>query len=113
MIIAGLWTEVCIAMPTIKALEAGYTVYVVADACGGTTKISHDTAMQRMMQAGAIPITWLQFLMELQRDWSREETCAAVLDIAMEHAGTYGVGIEYATTQHESEHPVEEGNFVI
>jgi len=112
LIIAGLWTEVCVAMPTIKALESGYTVYVVADACGGTTKLSHQMAMQRMIQAGAIPITWLQLLMELQRDWSREETCNAVLDIAIKHAGIYGMGIEY-DRENMSALPVDESNFVI
>lgn len=111
LVIAGLWTEVCIALPTIKALESGYTVYVVADACGGTTKVAHQTAMQRMIQAGAIPITWLQFLLELQRDWAREETCTEVLDLAMEHAGTYGVGIEHAISQAKTS--ADEANFVI
>lgn len=111
LIIAGLWTEVCVALPAITALEAGYAVYVVADACGGTTCLAHQTAMQRMLQAGAVPITWLQFLLELQRDWGREETCSAVLDLAMEHAGTYGVGIEYATNKMHTQ--TEEGSFVI
>jgi nicotinamidase-related amidase len=111
LILAGLWTEVCIALPAIKALESGYTVYVVADACGGTTSLAHQTAMQRMIQAGAIPLTWLQLLLELQRDWAREETCTAVLDLAMEHGGTYGVGIEYVTSQTKT--TAEETNFVI
>lgn len=111
LVIAGLWTEVCIALPTIKALESGYTVYVVADACGGTTAVAHQMAMQRMIQAGAIPITWLQFLLELQRDWAREETCAAVLELAMEHAGTYGVSLDYAGSKLSTS--VDETNFVI
>ena len=111
LVIAGLWTEVCIVFPTLKALESGYTVYVVADACGGTTTIAHEMALQRMIQAGAIPITWLQYLLELQRDWERQETYAEVLNIAMEHAGAYGVGIEYA--QSMSSPQDEESNFVI
>ncbi|HSW70639.1 MAG TPA: hydrolase [Gammaproteobacteria bacterium] len=111
IVIAGLWTEVCVTLPAIKALESGYSVYVVADACGATTALAQQTAMQRMVQAGAIPITWLQFLLELQRDWAREETCAQVLELAMEHAGTYGVGIEYAASKAAS--PAEESNFVI
>ncbi len=111
LIIAGLWTEVCVAMPALKAVESGYTVYVVADACGGTTEIAHEMAMQRMIQAGVIPLTWLQLLLELQRDWARQGTYSEVLNIAMEHAGAYGVGIEYAKTMITTEQ--EEANFVI
>lgn len=111
LVIAGLWTEVCVTLPTLKALESGYSVYVVADACGATTALAQQTAMQRMVQAGAIPITWLQFLLELQRDWAHEDTCAQVLELAMEHAGTYGVGIEYTASKIGSS--AEEANFVI
>jgi len=111
LVIAGLWTEICVAFSTIKALESGYTVYVVADACGGTTKIAHKTAMQRMIQAGAIPITWLQFLLELQRDWARQESSTEVSNIIMEHAGAYGVGLECAKTMNNS--LIEETTFVI
>lgn len=106
LVMGGLWTEVCIVLPTIQALEAGYEVYVVADACGGTSPVAHDVAIQRMVQAGAVPITWLQFLLELQRDWARQETYDAVLALAKEHAGAYGVGIQYAKAvlgEHASE----------
>lgn len=96
LVLAGLWTEVCIVTPTIMALEAGYEIYVVADACGGTSQMAHDMAMQRMIQAGAVPITWLQFVLELQRDWARTETYDAVTSLAREDAGSYGLGIEYA-----------------
>lgn len=96
LVLAGLWTEVCIVLPTVQALEDGYEVYVVADACGGTSTVAHDMAIQRMVQSGAVPITWLQFLLELQRDWARQKTYDAVLAIAKEHAGAYGVGIAYA-----------------
>lgn len=96
IVFAGLWTEVCIVTPTIQALEAGYEIYVVADACGGTTQVAHDMAMQRMIQAGAVPITWLQFLLELQRDWARTETYDAVTSLAQDDAGSYGLGIDYA-----------------
>lgn len=96
IVFAGLWTEVCIVLPTIQALEEGYEVYIVADACGGTSQVAHDMAMQRMIQAGAVPITWLQFLLELQRDWARTETYDAVTTLAREDAGSYGMGIEYA-----------------
>lgn len=96
LLLAGLWTEICIALPAINALEAGYEVYVVADACGDVSGMAHDMSMQRMIQAGAVPVTWLQVLMELQRDWARKETYDEVLAIAKEHAGAYGAGIQYA-----------------
>lgn len=96
LILGGLWTEVCIVLPTIQALEAGYEVYVVADACGATSTTAQEMAMQRMIQAGAVPVTWLQVMLELQRDWARQETYDAVLKTAIDHAGSYGVGITYA-----------------
>lgn len=73
LIIAGLWTEVCVAFPTLDALRAGYEVYVVADAIGGVSRVAHDAAMQRMIQAGAVPISVLGLACELQRDWGRPE----------------------------------------
>lgn len=73
LIIAGLWTEVCVAFPTIDALRANYEVYVVADAIGGVSRVAHESAMQRMIQAGAIPISVLGLACELQRDWGRPE----------------------------------------
>ena len=96
LIVAGLWTELCVAMPVIHALEAGYEVYFVADACGDVSDVAHNMSVQRMIQAGAVPLTWLQVLLELQRDWARKETYNAVLDVCREHAGAYGVGIRYA-----------------
>ena len=98
LVMGGLWTEVCIVLPAIQALEAGYEVYVVTDACGGVSMTAHDMAIQRMIQAGAVPIMWLQFLLELQRDWARQETYAAVLGIVKEHGGAYGQGVVYAET---------------
>jgi len=74
LIIAGLWTEVCVAFPTLDALREGYRVFVVADAIGGVSKVAHDSAMQRMEQAGATPITVLGLACELQRDWGRPES---------------------------------------
>ena len=71
LVIAGLWTEVCVAFPTHDALLAGYQVYVVADAIGGVSRVAHESAMQRMIQAGAIPISVLGLACELQRDWGR------------------------------------------
>ncbi len=96
LIFGGLWTEVCIVGPAIDALQEGYEVYVVADACGGTSVVAHDMAMLRMIQAGAVPVTWLQVLLELQRDWARTKTYGAVMEIVKEVAGTYGVGVQYA-----------------
>ena len=73
LVIAGLWTEVCVAFPTLDALRANYEVYVVADAIGGVSRVAHESAMQRMIQAGAIPISVLGLACELQRDWGRPE----------------------------------------
>jgi len=96
IVMGGLWTEVCIADATIDALQEGFEVYVVADACGATSTMAQEMAMQRMIQAGAVPVTWLQVLLELQRDWARTKTYDAVLNVAKEHGGPYGVGIQYA-----------------
>lgn len=97
LVIAALWTEVCGIGPVLSAVEDGYDVYFVTDASGGVSKEAHDMAVQRMIQAGAHPITWVQYLLELQRDWARTDTYAAVTDIAKQHAGGYGLGITYAT----------------
>ncbi|MBD1853324.1 hydrolase [Cyanobacteria bacterium FACHB-502] len=98
LVIAALWTEVCLVFPAIQALEAGYEVYFVVDASGGTSQIAHDMAVQRLIQAGAVPVTWQQVLLEYQRDWARKETYDAVIEIVKEHSGAYGVGVEYAYT---------------
>ncbi len=98
LVLGGLWTEVCIVLPAIQAIEAGYEVYVVADACGGVSTMAHDLAIYRMFQAGAVPMTWLQFLLELQRDWARQETYAATTKIVGDHGGAYGQGVLYAQT---------------
>jgi len=98
LVIAALWTEVCLTFPALEAMAEGYEVYFVEDASGGTSVAAHDMAVQRMIQAGAIPVTWQQFLLEMQRDWSRKETYDATLDVALEHGGAYGVGVEYAKT---------------
>ena len=73
LILAGLWTEVCVAFPAIDAIRAGYQVFVVADAIGGVSKVAHESAMQRMIQAGAAPISVLGLACELQRDWGRPQ----------------------------------------
>ena len=98
LVIAGLWTEVCVVLPTISAIEDGYQVYVITDASGGVSEEAHERAIQRMIQAGAIPMTWLQYLLELHRDWARAEKYNEVNAIAMEHGGGYGLGIDYIKT---------------
>ena len=98
LVIAALWTEVCLAFPAIQAMEAGYEVYAVEDASGGTSEAAHRCAMQRIVQAGAVPVTWQQVLLEFQRDWARRETYDAVMRIVLEHSGAYGQGVEYAYT---------------
>lgn len=96
LVLAGLWTEVCVTMPALDAMRAGYEVYVVADACGGTSEKAHEHAISRMEKNGAQTITWLQFLLELQRDWAHQETYYATMGIVKQHAGAYGVGVQYA-----------------
>lgn len=98
LIMAALWTEVCLTFPALEAIEAGYEVYIVTDASGGTTQEAHDMAVQRMIQAGAIPVTWQQVLLEYQRDWSKRESYDAVMDLVREHSGAYGMGVDYAYT---------------
>ncbi|WP_426454999.1 hydrolase [Paenibacillus sp. S-38] len=98
LVMAALWTEVCLAFPTIAALKEGYEVYIVTDASAGTTDEAHQTSIQRMIQAGAIPVTWQSVLLEYQRDWARQDTYDAVMDIALQHSGAYGAGVFYAHT---------------
>ena len=99
VVVAGLWTEVCNNSFALCAmLEGDYEIYMVADASGGTFKEAHDFAMQRMIQAGVIPVTWQQVMLEWQRDWARKETYTAVMDIVREHSGAYGMGVDYAYT---------------
>jgi nicotinamidase-related amidase len=95
IIMAALWTEVCLAFPAISAIKAGYEVYAVIDASGASTLEAHEMAIQRMIQAGVIPVTWLQVMCELQRDWARQETYAAVMELIKEHGGAYGTGVFY------------------
>ncbi|MFI9307121.1 hydrolase [Streptomyces triculaminicus] len=96
IILSGLWSEVCLVMPALSALAQGYEIYVVADASAGVTPAAHEHAIQRMTAAGAVPVTWLQVLLELQRDWARTETYAATLEVVKEHGGAYGMGVVYA-----------------
>jgi nicotinamidase-related amidase len=98
VVLAGLWTSVCIVGPALSALEQGFEVYVIADACGDVSAEAHERAMQRMIQAGARPITSLQYLLELQRDWARGDSYGLTTGIAKQHGGSYGLGIIYAKT---------------
>jgi nicotinamidase-related amidase len=98
IVLAGLWTETCVALPTIQAINDGYEVYVVEDCCGDVSQLAHDNAMKRVVQAGAKPVTALSVMLEWQRDWALKETYDAVMDIARTHCGAYGVGVEYAYT---------------
>ncbi|WP_327712792.1 hydrolase [Streptomyces sp. NBC_00464] len=96
LVVAGLWTEVCVVLPTLSAISQGYDVYVVTDASGGVSPQAHEHAIQRMVQGGAIPVTWVQVLLELQRDWARTESYVPVTEVVKEHGGAYGLGLVYA-----------------
>ena len=98
VVLAGLWTSVCIVGPALSALEQGFEVFVIADACGDVSDEAHERAMPRMIQAGARPMTSLQYLLELQRDWARGETYEMTTGIARTFGGAYGLGIVYAKT---------------
>src|SRR5208282_3191312 len=90
LVFAGLWTSVCIVGPALSALDQGFEVYVIADACGDVSTEAHDRAMDRMVQAGARPMTSLQYLLELQRDWARTETYDQTVRVSIAHGGGYG-----------------------
>jgi nicotinamidase-related amidase len=98
LVLAGLWTEVCIAFPSVQAIHDGFEVYVVEDCCGDISQLAHDNAMKRVIQAGAKPVTSLQVMLEFQRDWAEKDTYDAVMDIVKTHYGAYGVGVEYVYT---------------
>ena len=98
IILAGLWTETCIALPTIQAIHDGFEIYVAEDCCGDVSQLNHDNAMRRMIQAGAKPVTALSTLLEWQRDWAQRDTYDAVMDLVKNHFGAYGIGVEYAYT---------------
>ena len=95
LIMAALWTEICLAMPAIHALGEGYEVYIVTDASGGVTAEVHEMAVRRMVQAGAVPMTWLAVQAELQRDWAREATVPGLAEILAQHAGGTGVALAW------------------
>jgi nicotinamidase-related amidase len=96
LLISGLLTEACVSFPVLSALNDGYTVFLVADACGGLTPASHELALRRMEAAGAKMTSWIQVLLEFQRDWTRHETYAGARAIVEAHGGGYGIGLAYA-----------------
>jgi len=99
IVVSGLWTEVCNLTFALSAMhDTDYEIYMVADASGGTSKEAHDYAMQRMVQAGVVPVTWQQVLLEWQRDWAHRDTYDAVMALVKEHSGAYGMGVDYAYT---------------
>jgi len=99
IVVSGLWTEVCNLTFSLSCLhDTDYEIYMVADASGGTSADAHKYAMDRMIQAGVVPVTWQQVMLEWQRDWARKETYDAVTGVVKEHSGAYGMGIDYAVT---------------
>ena len=98
ILLAGLWTEVCVCWPAIQMLDEGYNVFVVEDACGATSQAAHEAALSRMVQAGVIRMTTVATVLEFQRDWKNREHYSELMDLFREHGGAYGVGIEYAYT---------------
>lgn len=114
VIVSGLWTEVCNTTFALSAmLEGGYEIYMVADASGGTSVDAHNYAMDRMVQAGVVPMTWQQVLLEWQRDWAKRDSYDAVMDLVKEHSGAYGMGVDYAYTMvHKAPERVEHGPII-
>jgi hypothetical protein len=99
IVLAGLWTENCVALPTVQAIHDNYEVYVVEDCCGDVSQLAHDNPMKRVIQAGAKPVTALSVILEWQRDWAERNTNDAIMDIVKSHFGAYGIGVEYAYTR--------------
>jgi nicotinamidase-related amidase len=105
VVVAGLWTEACVLFPTIDMLREGFEIYVPADACGDLSVEAHNRSMERMIQAGAVPITALQYVFELQQDWARSETYNGVMEILKAHS-PYGIQVRFskwALGEHASE----------
>jgi nicotinamidase-related amidase len=105
IVVAGLWTEACVMFPTLELLREDFEVYIPADACGDVSLEAHERAMERAIQAGAVPITSLQYLFELQQDWARSETYNGVMEILKAHS-PYGIQVRFskwALGEHASE----------
>lgn len=96
IVLCGLWTSVCIVGPALSAIEQGFKVYFIADACGDISCEAHERACARMIQAGCIPMTSLQYLLELQRDWARAQTYNETVSVSVRYGGAYGLGLIYA-----------------
>lgn len=96
LLISGMFTEACVTFAALSAAADDYEVFVVADACGGLTEASHDLALRRMATAGVFITSWIQVLLEMQRDWTRHETYAGARAIVESHGGGYGIGLAYA-----------------
>ena len=95
LVIAALWTEICLAYPVLSALGEGFEVFIVTDASGGVSVEAHERGVQRMVQAGAVPLTWIGFASELQRDWAREKTIAGISEIMLKHGGNIGSSLAW------------------
>jgi nicotinamidase-related amidase len=113
IVLAGLWTETCVALATVQALHDGYEVFVVEDCCGDINQLSHENAMKRVIQAGAKPVTALSVLLEWQRDWAARGTYDAVMDVVKTHYGAYGMGVEYAYTMVHGAPPTKFPEYVV
>jgi nicotinamidase-related amidase len=98
IILAGLWTEACVTYPALSMSYDGFKVFIAADACGGASRAAHEMAIERMVQAGVIPCTWQQIMLEWQRDWNNKDTYDRVMSVIKAHSGAYGLGVEYADT---------------
>jgi len=96
LLVAGLLTEACVSFPVLSALRDGFEVFVVADACGGLTQAGHDLALRRMEAAGAQVTSWIQVLLEFQRDWTRKDTYEGARSVVVDYGGGYGIGLAYA-----------------
>jgi len=95
LVIAALWTEVCLAMPVIQSLADGYDVFFVTDASGGVSRVAHDMGVLGLVQAGAVPITWIAVMSVWQRDWAREATVPAIAQVTVAHGGSSGVAFAW------------------
>ena len=113
IVLSGLWTETCVALPSVQMIHDGYEVFVVEDCCGDVSVLAHDNAMKRVIQAGAKPVTSLSTMLEWQRDWAQKDTYDAVMDIVRAHYGAYGAGVEYAYTMVHGAAPSQLAEYVV
>jgi nicotinamidase-related amidase len=95
LVMAALWTEICLAMPAIQAAGEGYDVYAVTDASGGVSVEAHEMGVRRMMMAGVVPMNWLAVASEWQRDWARQDSAKALGEAVLPHAGATGTAFAW------------------